>query len=238
MDFPYKQAADGRWKAGDTTGTIANSSQGAGMLAQGLKQGTIKLPTATSEGACRGISIWWLIKRSLGDDFWPWFGPPISAAPTSPNKNGAAGEPVRVIKEVMQQQAKSIGINSSFMTTDQLRTMNLRNAMNYILKHTEGHLITQRGLIEKTAIKWELVENEVKASPGYSYIGFNVDGWGGHAVAVHVAENGDIEFMDPNLGEMDSKKQDFALLMDMVIAPSYPPTLSWFGMQTLAPIKK
>jgi hypothetical protein len=235
MDFRYEQIKDGRWKAGDTTSTIANSARGASMLAKGLKDGSIKTPTVTSEGACRGICTWWLIQRCLGNDFWDWFGPPQSASPQSKLKDGKAGTPVHVIKDIMRDQDRFISMNG-FLPVNQLREMNHRQAGKYVLDWTSKQLSNGRGLVSANDANWAWLGNQVESAVGFCYISFNVSGWGGHALAAQVHADGNIEFLDPNQGEFDCAPGQFSLLMSHM-ASAYPKSLHWAGVQTLSLIR-
>ena len=149
MRFSYNQGADPRWTASDTIVSAANTVADANALSLGTSP--IKwAPTLTSEGACQGISIWWLIKRAMNDDFWTWFGPPKCAAPSSTKAYGAAGAPVAAVKTVMQGQMR-IALQGGDRAT------NHRAAINYILSNTTGHLTNKRGLVLRQLRPGEIV---------------------------------------------------------------------------------
>jgi len=69
----YDQSADGRWYAGE----VKPEKVGTGALKRSDFEGT-----DTSEGVCFALSVWWIVQRSNGVDFWTWLpGPgPIGLA--------------------------------------------------------------------------------------------------------------------------------------------------------------
>ncbi len=191
MDYLYQQALDSRWTAsGPVDQSVAQTFAGATALSQGL---TPNLPTVSSDGACQGISMWWIIKRALGDNFWDWFGPSRKSSPSSSRTFPKSGEPVSKIKEVMQLQARLPGS----------RRTNHDAAVNYILAKTKGHLVRKRGMVLRTNQTFKSMAYEITAKRGYVFIGFYNHTWGGHAVAAHILRDGSMEFMDPNEGEWD-----------------------------------
>ena len=194
MDYRYEQGRDLRWTAsGPEDQRAANTAAGAHALQTGK---AAALPTITANGACQGISAWWIIKRSLGDDFWNWFGASKAAAPTG-GKMAKAGEPASSVKDVMNKQAL-LGKIPSFS-----RKLNTEAVVNYILANTKPHLAQKRPLVVLQNQTFGTLAREISAVPGYVFIGFSHVGWGGHAIAAHVLQNGAIEFMDPNCGEFD-----------------------------------
>jgi hypothetical protein len=225
--YPYVQAADPRWSSSGAAVTVPNTAQGADQLAKGLVP---MLPTLTSSGACQGISMWWLIKRSLGEDFWDWFGPPKCAASQSLIDNGKAGEPVRLIKEIMANQA---GLGR---LPQMSRAANHSAAINYILSKTKGHLTNKRGLVLRDNATWKTLAYEIVVANGYCFIGFSRLGWGGHAIAAHICNDGSIEFFDPNHGEFEAPSvTTFVTWVDQILAPAYGfDKLTTFEMQTLS----
>ncbi|MBS0639502.1 MAG: YopT-type cysteine protease domain-containing protein [Acetobacteraceae bacterium] len=228
MRFSYNQGADPRWTASDTIVSAANTVADANALSLGTSP--IKwAPTLTSEGACQGISIWWLIKRAMNDDFWTWFGPPKCAAPSSTKAYGAAGAPVAAVKTVMQGQMR-IALQGGDRAT------NHRAAINYILSNTTGHLTNKRGLVLRQNATWKTMAYEIMVAKGYCFIGFSRKGWGGHAIAAHIMNDGAVEFMDPNLGEYDvADLSTFVNWMNDQIGPWYGfNNLDTFEMQTLS----
>jgi hypothetical protein len=218
MDF------DGRWKASQTIGSDV-------------------LGTVTSNGACLGISLWWLVKRSLGDDFWTWFGPPRSAAPSAPG-DGKAGEPVDFIKEVMNAQKLLVGGQPDGVfdaKVSDVRKMNVDAAINYIAAKNDK-LRKNEGVIDLgKPVSWGRLAEAATLNPGFALINFYRELWGGHAVAAHILHDGRIEWMDPNIGEVDMASRDalkrwaetdvgkvynFAALDEAIIQPLnelYPP---------------
>jgi hypothetical protein len=58
----YKQSADPRWWAGE----VKPSAMRGALTKDDFEK------TDTSEGVCFGLSIWWIIKRGKGEDFWTW----------------------------------------------------------------------------------------------------------------------------------------------------------------------
>src|SRR5436309_3059095 len=126
--YKYTQAKDNRWKAsGPSDHSAVQTVSGALAFAKSKSKDDF-LPTVSTNGACQGISMWWIIKRALGEDFWDWLGAPKVAAPSSPNMNGKAGEPILWIKEIMHLQK---GLNLR-------RAQNHDAAINYILSKTAG----------------------------------------------------------------------------------------------------
>lgn len=226
MNYRYSQGADPRWTASGPTQSV-NTSTEATQLSKGL---IAVLPTATSRGACQGIANWWLIKRALGQDFWEWFGPPTCAAPASTRKHGAAGEPVLVIKEIMNAQ------NTLFKIPGMTRAGNQSGAVNYVLAKTQGHLVTKRGMVVRENQTWKSFAYEIAVAKGYVTIGFSRTGWGGHAIAAHVCNDGSVEFFDPNYGEFefDSTPAFFAW-MEQQLGRCYGfDRITTFELQTLA----
>jgi hypothetical protein len=182
MQFIYQMGLDGRWKASD---------EGDGGRVLG---------TVTTNGACLGISLWWIIKRSRGDDFWTWFGPPRSAAPTGP-EDGKAGEPILVIKEQTAQKTLNL-----MPPTINSREMHLDAATNYMIaKSTNGLVRKQKPLVLAGPVDWTVLAGEATKTPGFAFIALYWAGWGSHAVAAHIAPNGYIEWMDPNIGEVEKE---------------------------------
>lgn len=189
MHYFYEQAKDSRWTAsGPAVSGIAQTMAGATAFSQGAVP---SLPTVSTNGACQGISMWWIIKRALGDDFWTWFGASSTAAASSTRPYANAGEPAKEIKDVMHLQSSA----------KLSRKNNHEAAANYILSRTAPHLVKKRGLVLRRNIGFKMLGYEVTAAKGYAFIGFSKSGWGGHAVAAHVCGDGSVEFMDPNFGE-------------------------------------
>jgi hypothetical protein len=209
MQFIYKQDLDGRFKAGEP----ARNPDGS-LKPPNPDGSTVMYGTATSNGACQGISAWWIIKRAQGDDFWTWFGPPKSAAPEAAG-NGKAGEPVQAVQEVMQEQDLLLG--PKFITpVSSQRQMNHDAATNYIVAKSNNHLVKWRTLWVMTNVSWTDLVTQATKTQGFAFIGFSIKGWGGHAVAAHIFPKGNhsdyIEFMDPNIGEVE--KQDLTALKE------------------------
>jgi hypothetical protein len=226
MEFRYIQSKDNRWSAGQAMESI-NTVESANKLATGVIKNA---PTVTSAGACQGISMWWLIKTALGEDFWDWFGPPAKAAPTSTRANGVAGEPVKFIKEIMMVQSALSGLQGF------KRENNHSAAINYILAKTKGHLTNKRGMVVRNGETWRTFATEITVAKGYCFIGFSRAGWGGHAVAAHICNDGKVDFLDPNHGEFetDNASQFITWIAD-VLGPSYGfDTLTSFELQTLS----
>jgi hypothetical protein len=225
MFFQYQMGFDGRWKASQTIGSDV-------------------LGTVTSNGACMGISLWWIIKRSLGDDFWKWFGPPKSASRDTSAENGNAGEPMDFIKEVMNAQGHLLGPepDGNFnATVSDIYKMNLDAATNYIAAKNDK-LRKNEGVVDLgKPIPWGRLAEAATLKPGFALINFWKVRWGGHAVAAHILHDGRIEWMDPNIGEVDMASRDalkrwvetdvgkvynFAALDEAIIQPLnelYPP---------------
>lgn len=203
MDYLYEQVKDYRWRAsGPVEDGVANTVSGALRFAGGQ---VAHLPTVTSNGACQGISMWWLIKNALGQDFWDWFGASKSSAAWSRRTNATAGEPVAKIQEIMKLQA----------AMPFSRRQNHEAAVNYILSKTRPHLVKRRGLVLRTNQSFRSMAYEVTAKQGYVFIGFSKQNWGGHAVAAHIRNDGSIAFMDPNAGEWEiNSYADFYHLME------------------------
>jgi len=194
MNFSYEQAKDNRWTASAPPGSVAQTTVGAMQFATGQVK---PLPTVTSDGACHGISMWWLIKRSLGDNFWDWFGPPAAAAPGSQASNGKAGEPVECIKEVMHLQKAFLA------NPGKNRAANHMAAVNYILKRATPHLVRRRNLVLRRNATFATLAAEITVAKGYVLAGYWRQNWGGHAVAAHILNDASVEFMDPNIGEIE-----------------------------------
>lgn len=223
--YKYTQAKDNRWSAsGPSDETKALTVSGALALAQSTNRDDF-LPTVSSGGACQGISIWWIIKRALGEDYWAWLGPPKKAAPASPNDNGKAGEPVIEIKKIMKLQA-ALGLT---------RPQNHDAAINYILSKTSGHLTRRRGLVLRTNTTFNAMGYEIAVARGYTFIGFSKSGWGGHAIAAHICNDGSVEFMDPNLGEflIPTYKEFFEFMESVINLQVYKMKVDTFEIQTL-----
>jgi hypothetical protein len=207
MQFIYKMGLDGRFKAGEP----ARNPDGS-LMPPNPDGSTVMYGTAMSNGACQGISMWWIIKRSLGDpekipeaDFWTWFGPPKSAAPTAAG-NGKAGEPVQAIREVMEEQ--DFLLSPKFITSvSSQRQMNHDAATNYIVAKSNNRLVKKEILWAMTNVSWTDLVTQATKTQGFAFIGFSIKGWGGHAVAAHIfpkgASSAYIEFMDPNIGEVE-----------------------------------
>jgi hypothetical protein len=199
----YKQELDGRLKAGEPVRNPDGS-----MKPPNPAGSTEMFGTATSNGACLGISAWWIIKRSLGDDFWTWFGPPKSAAPTAAG-NGIAGEPIAAIQEMMRAQDLLLGRerDGGFAPGSKLNQMNADAATNYIVAKSNNRLFKKEILWAMTNVSWTDLVTQATKTQGFAFIGFSVKGWGGHAVAAHIFPNrasaAYIEFMDPNIGEVE-----------------------------------
>jgi hypothetical protein len=226
MEFRYIQSKDNRWSAGQAMESI-NTVESANKLATGVIKNA---PTVTSAGACQGISMWWLIKTALGEDFWDWFGPPAKAAPTSTRANGVAGEPVKFIKEIMMVQSALSGLQGF------KRENNHSAAINYILAKTKGHLTNKRGMVVRNGETWRTFATEIRGATGFGFMGFPGGGWGGHAVAAHICNDGKVDFLDPNHGEFetDNASQFITWIAD-VLGPSYGfDTLTSFELQTLS----
>jgi hypothetical protein len=183
------------------------------------------LGTVTSNGACLGISLWWLLKRSLGDDFWTWFGPPRSAAPTG-EENGKSGEPVDFIKEVMNAQELLVGGRPDGLfaaKVSDIRKMNVDGAINYILAKANDSLRKEEDTMNLGApVSWGNLAEVATLKPGFALINFYKELWGGHAVAAHIFLNGKIEWMDPNIGEVEmGNRADFKSWVEKDVGKVY-----------------
>lgn len=203
MDYLYEQAKDYRWQAsGPAIDGIARTVVGAAAFSSGIVP---HVATVSTNGACQGISMWWLIKNAMGEDFWDWFGASRTSAPWSRLTNAKAGDPVAKIKEVMKLQA----------ATPFSRRQNHEAAVNYILAKTKAHLTQKRGLVLRTNQSFRSMAYEITAKRGYVFIGFSKQNWGGHAVAAHIRSDGSIAFLDPNAGEWEiNSYADFYHLME------------------------
>jgi Yersinia/Haemophilus virulence surface antigen len=229
--YQYSQGNDNRW----TASCVTTPAEVKALIAN-LEGGVAKppasawLPTTCSNGACQGIAMWWIIKRALGDDFWYWLGPPQKAAPASPNVNGDAGEPVKVIKDIMNAQV--------LLKTDK---QNQEAAVNYILSKTKPHLIASKPPVLKNKTTFKDMAEDIVSETGYAFVGFSKLNWdgrgkpGAHAMAAHICNDNSIEFMDPNLGEIRiSTPTEFVSFMEDEIGKQvYPGDADTFEMQTL-----
>jgi hypothetical protein len=165
----------------------------------------------TSQGACFGLSIYWVIKGANGVDYLGWLGPP-QAACSKGNKSPKMGAEMDGVVRVMQQQDKLLKICSGN------ESMLMHWARDRIAKSEKGggstSLVAQEALTLLQGATPKQIASEVDRLDGWSLICFwmkatgTAKGWG-HAVAARVA-GGAIDFFDPNLGEYHfTDKGDF-----------------------------
>jgi hypothetical protein len=156
----------------------------------------------TSEGACQGLSIFWIIKKANGIDYLTWLGPPKSASSQGhdPAKFGAE---LDAVVRVMEQQDKI------FKVLQGSRELNMNWAKDRIAQAERGGGSTKLKASGKLVLFQKAapsqISNEVIATDGYAFIGFygqiGTNGAnGGHAVAAYVRQS-TVDFFDPNLGE-------------------------------------
>jgi hypothetical protein len=159
----------------------------------------------TSEGACQGLSIFWIIKKANGVDYLTWLGPPKSASlqGSDPAKFGAE---LDAVVRVMEQQDKI------FAMLKGSRELNMNWARDRIaqIDHGGSTKLQANGklvLFQKAAPSQ--ISSEVITTDGYAFIGFfgqiGANGAnGGHAVAAYVRLS-TVDFFDPNFGEYHFK---------------------------------
>lgn len=201
MVVNYMQSRDYRWKASgpadEPPKAVANPSGAIGEW----------LPTATSNGACFALSLWWMIKNSKGEDYWDWLGPPSSACPqrgfgatasVTPTHGAGkgvsqliglarAGEVVAKIQATMRAQA-AMDEMGKFVVADRTVT-----AENPALRRT----MPDGGYAD--------LLDEIPLTDGYYYIsignaGFNKGKGFYHGTACAIAGD-DVRYFDPNFGE-------------------------------------
>ncbi len=206
MAVNYVQSRDFRWKAsGPVDGTaqaIANSTGAVGAW----------IPTATSEGVCLALSVWWIIKNSKGDDFWDWLGPPARAclqrafgqtAATTVTHGAAkgqniqmglarAGDVVAKIQALMRTQ-KVMGGEQKFELVHE--TITAQNAALSRQMPDDAHA--------------DLLE-DLPLGDGYYYISIGNPDFKGkgfyHGTACEI-KVGAVRYFDPNIGEADGLKK-------------------------------
>jgi len=166
----------------------------------------------TAEGACLGISSWWIIKQAqhkLGrphsQDFWDWY-------ETDPKA-------IHLVRSVMQNQRDVIEKGTEkyratgMLSSSTVATNKLRPYINFILNNSGFNVLgNKRGLVESPqAVAWGMLANDIENTPGFSLISFATPkqqlNFVGHAVATIVSENGNVDFMDPNIGEFRGLKK-------------------------------
>jgi hypothetical protein len=59
----YRQSQDARWFAGEVKPEL---------VGKGASKRDDFLPNDTSSGVCFALSVWWIIKKANGEDFWTW----------------------------------------------------------------------------------------------------------------------------------------------------------------------
>ena len=204
----YKQSRDYRWKAGET-----------------LPGDTKPAPTSTSDGACYGISVFWIRENAAGRDFFQWLGASqvaiLAAPPDSTNwqdHSSKAGPMVAHVKEAMQQQSmaiKDLDNHMGDLAKGELAIRLVTEASPLkAIKDEDGLL---KSFLPKDPGKWV---GELKAEPGFKFISFS--GYSGlvkedmnHAITVLVDPAG-CKLFDPNIGEFHAA--DLGELLNDIVA--------------------
>jgi hypothetical protein len=134
-----------------------------------------------SEGACFGLSVWWIIKNAQGADYWKWM---------------ETADGAELINLAVEQQ-----VNCSEL----LDKNRFQAAQDIIKGYAEKNLLIPR--TEAVTEGPEFTETGTqKIKPGYYYI--SLEGlWPGqnkrsaHGIAAHIPADGPCKYFDPNLGE-------------------------------------
>jgi virulence surface antigen len=130
----YKQGDDGRWYAGEVKPALV----GVGAYSKADFEAT-----ATSDGACFGLSIWWIIKNATRQNFWSWM--------------VGAGPQVAEIKSVFLLQRGEHDFSRFDHADQKIRLETGMTRQNKTLmkegtdfKHTGYHYISLRGKFGQT----------------------------------------------------------------------------------------
>ncbi|WP_421995708.1 YopT-type cysteine protease domain-containing protein [Roseococcus sp.] len=200
--FDYRQSYDARWK----------------------------IKKISSNGACQGLSIFWVIKSANGDDFATWLGPPSNASTTHGQPGPKMGKEMDDIIRVMVQQQKI------FDLPQKSRSLNMNWARDRIAKldglgdgsgstklRATGNLTLLQGASAKQ------IASEVTSTDGFVFFGFSMTatdqqpGWG-HAVAAQVTTP-TVNFFDPNYGQYHFEDlSDFHVWFEHTLMPQYGTT--------------
>lgn len=173
----------------------------------------------TSEGACQGLSIFWVINRANHVDYLTWLGPPKAAS--SKGKDPANfGKELEDVIRVMEQQDKLLRLNNP-----NFRSMNMHWARDRIAAVEGGGGTTQLKPNQDLALMQGATPMQIAAEvtriDGLVFFGVLKIGWGGHALAAAVQQPA-IAFFDPNYGEYTFVDlQSFHTWFDQVLCNNY-----------------
>jgi hypothetical protein len=183
----------------------------------------------TSNGACLGLSVFWIVQNANGKKFLPWLDPPRTASSRSTNKPILWEDPTLVeVQNVMKQQGETA---AGFEDPEYLKRYKLSKVDAYsTIVARAGQAIKERAARLKTDgppvqflsksldskltnefVKPAIIANEIIQKNCYGLLGFFGEFFsaagqsfrvprGGHAVAVWV-DLPRVTFFDPNYGE-------------------------------------
>jgi Yersinia/Haemophilus virulence surface antigen len=199
----------------------------------------------TVEGACQGISVWWIIRqsghkvgRAGSQDFWDWY----------ENDPHAMQKVISVMqnqKDIMQKATSDFERTGRFAETSSgasAAAKKLRIFVSFILNNAGFNALRNgRGLIESNnAVAWSMLANDIVASSGFSLINFATPkqqlNFVGHAIAACLS-NGRVDFMDPNIGEFRGVPAERfnEFLQALKMDERYGGTTVKYAMQTVVP---
>lgn len=158
----------------------------------------------TNNGACQGLSIYWVINTANKIPYLEWLGPPQVASLKGGINPPKRGEEMDGVIRVMKQQAKVFKLPNPDGKIN-MRAINMKWATDRIAKCERGggstNLTADGDLVVLNNAPCLNVGKEVASKSGYVFFGFYLNGWGGHACAAYIHSDGDINFFDPNFGE-------------------------------------